>query len=302
MVSPAESVTIQVAEVSEGRSLLVGWGLAALAAGGILAAVAAMPSRRGRRGFRAAVAASAVLALDGTPGVQHGGAAPFFAAACTALFLLLFAPGMARWQASHRAAKQALSRRPAARRLRRTFSAVALLGLAGLTSSPGLRAQSDMPRTPWAADGSKPAESMVETWMIHDGRVSAEVALTVRGGKGDTFLLLRPPATLTEFKGDGLRVGKVERDGQTFYYVAAEREGTLTARARFAMPSRRGEAGCIAVATGPAATQRITLELDQGGWEFSSPMAVQTTRTAGLGENRSGRHPCPWRPGRRRSS
>ena len=38
--------------------------------------------------------------------------------------------------------------------------------------------------------GNKPAESMVETWSIRDNRVFAEVELTVRGGPGDSFLLL----------------------------------------------------------------------------------------------------------------
>ena len=44
----------------------------------------------------------------------------------------------------------------------------------------------------------------------------------------------------------------------------------------------------IALPTGPAATQRITLELDQGGWEFASKAAVQILATPGLGDARSG--------------
>ena len=51
------------------------------------------------------------------------------------------------------------------------------------------------------------------------------------------------------------------------------------------MPDRaRG----IAPPTGPAATQRVTLDLDQGGWEFVSPLAVQIQTTPNLGEGRSG--------------
>jgi hypothetical protein len=92
---------------------------------------------------------------------------------------------------------------------------------------------------------------------------------------------------LTEFKGDGLRVGKVERDGRTSYFVAPEREGTLTAHARFEMPLPDRSRG-IRLPTGPAATQRITLELDQGGWEFTSQGAVQILPTPGIGDDRSG--------------
>ena len=39
-----------------------------------------------------------------------------------------------------------------------------------------------------------------------------EVEVTVRGVVGDSFLLLQPPAVLTDFKGEGLRVAKVERE------------------------------------------------------------------------------------------
>jgi len=127
----------------------------------------------------------------------------------------------------------------------------------------------------------------VQTWSIRNDRVFAELDLTVRGAPGDSFMLLRPPAVLTEFKGDGLRVSKVERDGQTLYYAVPEREGTLTAHGRFEL-ALADRTQPIALPTGIAALQRITLELDQPGWEFISAAAVQVTPTDGLAENRSG--------------
>ncbi|HEY4990315.1 MAG TPA: hypothetical protein VII09_10935, partial [Opitutaceae bacterium] len=140
---------------------------------------------------------------------------------------------------------------------------------------------------PWLQEGSKAAQTMVETWSIRNNRVFAEVDLTVSGTPGDSFLLLSPPAVLTGFSGDGLRLGKVEQGGRTSYFVAPERAGLLTAHAHFEMPL--GEAArSIPVPTGPAAAQRITLELDQGGWEFSSPMAAQVLTTVGLGDGRRG--------------
>jgi len=54
----------------------------------------------------------------------------------------------------------------------------------------------------------KPAQSITQTWSIHDDRLFAEVELVVRGGQGDSFLFLRSPAILTDFKGDGLRSAK----------------------------------------------------------------------------------------------
>jgi hypothetical protein len=104
---------------------------------------------------------------------------------------------------------------------------------------------------------------------------------------GDSFLLLKAPAVLTDFKGDGLRVGKVERDGQTAYFVAPEHDGVFTAHVRFEMPVLKLADG-IELPTGPAVTQKVTLALDQGGWEFASPTAVQVQQTTGLGDNRSG--------------
>ena len=168
-------------------------------------------------------------------------------------------------------------------------AALAILLAAGLSAgaSPALRAEEGPARAPWLREGTKAAQSMVETWAVRNNRLFGDVELTVSSASGDSFLLLRPPAILADFTGEGLRVGKVERDGETSYYVALEREGTLSARAHFEMPVPDPGRG-IAVATGPAAAQRITLELDQGGWEFTSPMAVQIRPTPGLGEDHSG--------------
>src|SRR5690606_31340427 len=136
-------------------------------------------------------------------------------------------------------------------------------------------------------EGAKAAQALVQRWELRDGRLFAEAEFTVRGGAGDSFLLLRSPAVLTEFFGEGLRVGKVERDGKTVYYVSPEREGTLTAKVKFelAVPDiARG----VSLPTGPAAVQRVTILLDQGGWEFGSPMAIQVTPAEGLLGGRSG--------------
>jgi hypothetical protein len=287
MVSPAEGVSVRVSEVSEWRALLVGWGAAAAAAGVGVSLAALAASRRHPRMCRLGGAAAAALFSAGLL-AQHGGAAPFFAVACAAVFLRMFVPGVARWQEVRRADEGRLHPE-AGRGAPAVTAALAILIAAGLSAgaSPALRAEEGPARAPWLREGAKAAQSMVETWAIRNNRLFGDVELTVRGAPGDSFLLLRPPAILTDFTGEGLRVGKVERDGETSYYVALEREGTLSARAHFEMPVPDPARG-IAVATGPAAAQRITLELDQGGWEFTSPMAVQIRPTPGLGEDRSG--------------
>jgi hypothetical protein len=285
MVTPEEGVSIRVANVGEWRAMLVGWGVAAAAAGAALAVAARVPSLRGRPLARIAGPAAAVLVSVGLL-AQHGGAVLFFGAACAAVFLALFVPGASRLQAGRRTERLAPPPGPGAATV---ASLLVVVGAAGLSlgSAPALRAEPVPAPSAWMQEGSKAAQAMVENWSIRNGRLFADVQVTVRGGPGDSFLLLRAPATLTNFLGDGLRVGKVERGGETCYYVAPEREGTFTGRARFEMPVAKGSRG-IAVPTGPAASQRITVELDQGGWEFTSPMAVQVASTPGLGDSKSG--------------
>jgi hypothetical protein len=274
MVGPSEDITIRVSNVGEWGALVVGWGVCAAACGAAL--MAAAPFLR-RPGFsRLAVPIAAVLVSVGLL-AQHGGAAAFFGALCVAVFLGMFVPGANRWEQSRGAAGTAPSASGAP-----VLPLLLVIGALGL--SPSLRAQT---RGCWIEEGSKPAQSMVETWSIRDNRVYADVDITVRGVAGDSFLLLRPPAVLSEFKGDGLRVGKVERDGEISYFVAPERDGVLTAHARFEMPAGDVARG-IAVPTGPAATQQVSVELDQGGWDFASAMAVKILPTPGLGEARSG--------------
>jgi hypothetical protein len=137
------------------------------------------------------------------------------------------------------------------------------------------------------SDESKPAEAIVQTWKIRKDRLFGEMDVRVRGVAGDSFLLLNPPAVLTGFQGDGLHVTKVRRGGQTAYYIAPEREGLLIAHASFEMPAADFSRG-IAVPTGAAAVQRVTIELDQAGWEFSSSAAVSVTPVTGLAQGESG--------------
>ncbi|HEY4989685.1 MAG TPA: hypothetical protein VII09_07760, partial [Opitutaceae bacterium] len=82
MVGPSESVTINVGNVAEWRSLLVGWGIAALVAGVALWVLGFCSQGWGRR---ACVPAAAILLSAGLL-AQHGGAALFFAAASLAVF------------------------------------------------------------------------------------------------------------------------------------------------------------------------------------------------------------------------
>jgi hypothetical protein len=143
------------------------------------------------------------------------------------------------------------------------------------------------PHLPEMQEETKGAEAIVQTWKIQKDRLFGEMDVRVRAVAGDSFLLLNPPAVLTGFQGDGLDVTKVQREGRTEYFVVAQRDGVLTGHATFEMPVGDFSKG-IPVATGAAAVQRVTLQLDQAGWEFTSPAAVSVTPLGGLAAGQSG--------------
>lgn len=277
VVSAGDAVSIQVANVSDWRAMLVSWGAAAIVVGGGLILV------RRLRLVGLLLVATGILA-------QHGGAIAFFLGAGVVVITWLIVPAFLRWRSEREPGRT----EPGAG----TATVVSMLAvmLAVAFGGGDLRAAQPkaaslavavMSETPALPDGTRPLQSIVQTWSIRGERLFAEMEIAVRGTPGDSFLLLKAPAVLTEFKGDGLRVNKADHEGEAAYYVAPEREGLLTARVKFelAVPDRTKP---IVLPTGPAAAHRLTLELDQGGWEFTSPLAVQNTPTPGLGENRSG--------------
>lgn len=133
----------------------------------------------------------------------------------------------------------------------------------------------------------KPAESMIQDWRIHDGRLRGTLDVTLRGEVGDRFLLLRAPAVLSGFEGAGLHVVKGPSAGSQAYFVVADAAGKLTGKAVFEMPLADPGYGWV-MPSGPAAMRRVSLHWDQGGWEFSSLGAATTTTPEGLAANESG--------------
>ena len=285
MVPAEEGVTIQVANVSEWRATISGWGIAAVLAGaGLLTAAFVPPLKRHDKSPFIIAAAVALLSIGLL--AQRGGATLFFVAVGAAALLLMSAVGVSRLKRKPPAQEAPPPAEPGAAAVVSSLLVAGFLALA-LGGASALRAEAGSGPTPWLSEGAKAAQAMIQSCTIHEDRLFAELELTVRGAPGDSFLMLKPPAVLTEFKGDGLRIGKVERGGQTVYYVAPEREGVLTAHARYELPVPDRAQGLI-LPTGPAATQRVTIELDQGGWEFVSARAAEILPTPGLGENRSG--------------
>jgi len=261
VVPAGEAVTIRLANVGANRAMVSAWGVVSAVAGLGLLASAAFRIRfaAGRGGWQVPV--GAFLLVLGIL-AQRGGAAVFFLLVALGVFAVLLLPALIR--------RMRGLRPPAG-------PAAALLLLLAL-----------VPVAPVQARENQSASSVVQTWKIHEGRLFGEFDVQVRGAVGDSFLLLRPPAVLTGFKGDdGLRVTKTQRGDQTLYFVALERAGAFRAHASFEMPAGDLAEG-LPLVTGPAAVQRVTVQLDQGGWEFTSPSAVSVQPIPGLPGNESG--------------
>ncbi len=283
VIPAGETVAINVANLPVWRAMISWRGAAAALAGAVLLGLT-LPGLGRRRGKKAwGVALGAVLLSLGLL-AQSGGAILFFAAAGAGMFLVLFVPGISRLAGALRNRSKTAGAPPAAA-LSSLIIAAAAIGIL-FTGTPSAQAakrhEMVMP-----SDDEKSAESIMQTWKIRKDRLFGEMDVRVRGVVGDSFLLLNPPAVLTGFNGDGLHVTKVERGGRTAYRVIPERDGLLTARATFEMPVPDITKG-IPVPTGAAAVQRVTIQLDQPGWEFTSNAAARVLPTEGLAEGQSG--------------
>jgi hypothetical protein len=308
LLPAGEALSLRIDNLPEWRALLVSWGLGCAVVGAVLLAL-------GRRLAARTHVGSSLLSLGGALALalgllaQHGGAVVFFALTGLVLFVRVFVPAFAPWQRERRergatplstpgtavtslvlvglALAGALMQptpaqaqntvRPAAPAPARSVDSVFELAKSGATVAA----------TPTLPDGTRPAQGMIQRWNLRGERLFAELDFTARGRTGDTFLLLRAPAVLTEFTGNGLRLSKVEREGHIAYYVASERDGAVSARVRFelAVPDRLKS---LPLPTGPAAAQRVFVELDEAGWEVTSPAAVSTQPLTDLGNTRSG--------------
>lgn len=274
-------IAIQVANLPVWRALVSWWGL-----GGLVAGLAAVIASRWYDSRLLAVAG--VTSFFAGVLAQRPGAVLFFAVITLAVSLLYVIPGLVRlfrqWRNRDESDPATSS---GTTPVVPTLAVICCLGL-GLGAVPRVEAaEKPAGGAGWNTENTRAMQALVQTWTIRETRLFAELDLNVRGAAGDSFLLLKAPAVLTEFKGDGLRVTKFERDGQISYAVVLERDGTFPARAKFELTVGDLMRG-LPLPTGPAALQRVTVDLDQAGWEFASSAAVQVLPTPSLAAGHSG--------------
>ncbi|MBL8812763.1 MAG: hypothetical protein JNM43_21540 [Planctomycetaceae bacterium] len=148
-------------------------------------------------------------------------------------------------------------------------------------------------------DGHEPSDSIIQQWQIthQEARLKATGTITLTGKSGDQFLLLKAPAVLTKFEGAGLRVTRRDVPGVGLCYVvhvgspdnanagdaAASAAKTYTATFEYQLEGVRPTEG-LAVLTGAAAVQEVTVSYDEAGWEVAGPTAIRIEQLEAAGD------------------
>ncbi|MDF1740739.1 MAG: hypothetical protein P1U86_16375 [Verrucomicrobiales bacterium] len=161
--------------------------------------------------------------------------------------------------------------------------------------------------------GYESASEIRQEWKISsvNNSVSGDGTLLLSGKSGDSFLLLRHPAILTDFQGEGLRLTRQTLDGLGLCYVItiaddAPVESLVTDpfavepqnsgrevkdyEANFSFLLEVADVGAgVDVPTGTASVQEITATFDKAGWSYSSADAIKVTKIKSDGESSSAR-------------
>lgn len=261
VVAPGEVVALEVGNVAPWQAMLSISGVLLVVAGVGLLGMRVWSGIQGRstdpsseaaakgEGFRPYLAPVALGLIGLGLLAQRMGAVPFFAIFGLLLILVHGLPGLA-----------GLLKKKAAPV---TAAATALVFFFAAGMARG-------------AETIVPAESMSHTWRIVDGRLSGEIDVEVRGAVDQRVLLLKSPAVLTGFTGEGLRVLKAPLGEEEAYFLVATAEGFKSGKATFEMPLAAPQNGWK-LPSGPAAVQRVKVTWNQEGWEFVSQRAAKVT-------------------------
>lgn len=290
VVSPESPVSVTLRNISPWQAMVSWMGVLVAAAGGLVLLASLVVKKWGYawlRGVAVAAVAGGVLAQRG------GGVVFFYMLALLALVLLVLAlirtiKHWKRWSGER--AERLRKEREEAEEAIALGSAGSAGGsdewvklfvvgtMVGSVLFGGASVQA-------AGEDTRAIHAVTQTWKVEKGRLFATVDIKHQGKAGGSHLLLREPAVLTSFAGDGMRVSKIKQGGKNVWMLAVERDGPLTARATYEMAMPVNGANFI-LPTGPAAVQKVIAEMDEPGLELFSPAAVQTVRSQAAVSNR----------------
>jgi hypothetical protein len=291
ILSAGETVELLVRNVPQWRVDLSWIGLTAFLTG--IAAIAAsfmrkvlIPGRLLHFGGMFMIALGVLFQGDGAPW--------FFGLLALAILILLFVPPARDWARDvgawlRRSAEQRKAKKEAAKDSPSAQSpaVTATIVLIAATLFSNASCLAGVP------DGFAIADVIRQQWRIthRDAHLNGSGSITLSGKPGDRFLLLRAPAVLTQFDGEGLRLTRTEVPGAGLNYVisipvnkaaAANADDPSRSAAvveyqanfAFRLEALKPTEG-VPVLTGPAAVQNLTLNYDEDGWDVNCSTAVR---------------------------
>ncbi len=293
ILSSGETVELQVRNMQLWRVNISWTGLAAFLGGVAMIVCTLLFTQRLR--LRVVIRCVGMILTALGVLLQRDGAPWFYSLLALAILLLLIVPHVLVWSRDIRriASRNAEQRRAikdaaesgTGKGTGPVTATIALLAVALSSLAGNCQAAT--------ADGFEAADSIKQQWQLlhQDSRLRASGTITLSGHPGDRFLLLRAPAVLTHFEGEGLRLDKREVADQGLTYIisipVSEETPALSEDAKtvatavdfqatfeFQLEAPKPTEG-IAVLTGPAAAQEITLRYDEAGWDVLSPSAVR---------------------------
>ena len=302
VISAGEAVELQVESVPLWQAYLSWGGLGAFL-GGVAAIIWSFALTK--TWFKAFIRCGGMLSIALGVLFQGDGAPWFYALLALAILILLFVPSAWDWMRSIRhwfraRAARRREKREAAQNSPGTAAGPAatatIILLAVMLSSLTRPCSAAVPA------GFEAADSIKQQWRItqEEARLNASGTIELSGQPGDRFLLLRAPAVLTDFEGEGLRLTKREVPGKGLAYIIsipvideadalAEDSKPVAAAVDyqatfdFQLETLKPIEG-VPVLTGTAAVQEINLSYDEPGWEVHSPNAVRVESVEAAGE------------------
>lgn len=126
-----------------------------------------------------------------------------------------------------------------------------------------------------------------QEWLVRDGRVFADVKMSLDATAGETVPVLAGPFTLSAFAGEGARLARASAAPDAPYLAVAERDGRLSLSFRYEFRAGDG-AGEVEVPTPPAPVSLLRVVFDRPGWMAASESAIRSSPLPGLPDGQSG--------------
>ena len=281
ILAPNEAVELQLKSVASWMARLSSWGLLAgiVGFGSWIASWLASDGKRGRL-LRAA---GIFLLLLGAL-LQRGGEGLFFGILGAVVLVHWLIPLLVKLFRDRPppAPRKNDTPEPESGGTAGAASAMFLIGAiaAGMLASGTTARAAEQTLAP---DGFVTAESMSQEWELRheENRLFAKGSVRFSARGGESFVLLKAPAVLVGFEGEGLEIHKrnVPAAGGQVYLVSVPEnpfnDGAVF-EATFEYQLETGDlTKGVPLLTGTSAVNEVQVRYDQPGWEFTSTSAIR---------------------------